>query len=146
MKTVLTPWQQAILDLVLEELAKGRKRHIIINAGRRAGHTTLAAALLQSTKGHSCAIVPNKDMPYAHKQHLVKLLDGNDESVWVSTPLEAEPNDGVVSTVTKYDIIDRTFEPLRGKELCVIDGASHYSQWELDPIRMAEWTVLVELG
>lgn len=143
---VLLPWQEAVMGLILEALGGKNKAHMKINVGRRGGHTTLAAEVVKRMPDRACTIVPNEAMPYAHKQHLAKMLASLEDRIWVSSPLEAVHNDGVAGKVTKYDILERNFDPLAGKEICIVDGASHFSQWELDPIRLADWKVLVELG
>lgn len=142
----LYSWQQVILQMVLD----GRQipgvlgqtpsqrmvnlgRGIRVNMGMRAGHTTLAQEILRQVPS-ACVVVPNDHPPHPDLQRYPKDLQPR---VFVAIPQEA---------VGKAEIMQKMVTPLRDARVCVIDGASRISEWELEPFRCANWDLYVELG
>jgi len=141
------PWQQVVLGLLREPLnaklrdqmrevlspgAFNRQFGLYLNMGRQAGHTTLAAMILEDIPG-SIAIEPNERMVTLLRN---KVPERADRVVLARFP----------DTQMKFNIIHRVEPPLSEATVCVVDGASLLSEWEVAPIRCAQWEHYVELG
>lgn len=137
----LLPWQQSVIDHLLaapkSTLGTNRMRNVdhgvMVNFGRRAGHTTLAKYILENFP-NACVVVCSDKLPY---HDLAQFPESVHSRIFVSTPQEA---------VGKKTIIEKAVEPLKSAEICIVDNARRFSDWELEPMRNAPWLKYVELA
>lgn len=143
----LYPWQQMVMDLIAEPMNSDLRRQmkeimspgafnknhgVYMSMGRRAGHTTLAAHIVNTFPG-AIAIAPNERM-----RDLLQKQVKNDHHRVVMARFP--------DTQMKFNVINRVEPPFDTAEICVVDGASLLTEWELAPIRCAQWDFYIELA
>lgn len=120
-----------------------------VNYGRRAGHSTVARRLLNQFDGSVLVVPTTNAPPFADEaRHAAELKrEGREdliERIWPSRPLDIVSIDG--SGLTRQDVIEKTFAPLKGASICIVDAASRLSEDELEILRATSWRAYVELG
>lgn len=158
-------WQDAVYQLMLDRLVSpdlkvfratvsprtfNMSHGVRINAGRRAGHSTLARKILAELDAVVLVVPTNAEPPYSDKaRHEAELRKTGHEDlanhIWVSRPLDIAPMRGGIELI-KSDVLQKTFAPIQGKEICVVDAASRFSEDEIEVLRATPWAMYVELG
>jgi len=136
-------WQASVIEYLLlerDETTSYAPRELNMELGwqaqtpRQYGQTFLAAVILKELP--SVMVVPT-DIDKKRILNKYKWLQDREGMILVSKHLEREQ---------KRAVMERKIPPLDKAGICIVDGASRLSQWELEPLRCADWIKYVELG
>lgn len=104
---------------------------IRVNYGRRAGHTTLAAMILERFP-EAIVVVPERQLGIIRRyapMHTDRIIPAR-----------------FPDTHEKFAIMSKSEGPWNEASICVVDNASMFTEWELAPLRSAYWDHYIELA